>query len=387
MSTQTDNYGFVKPARTEKYMVAVFNANMDTIDGLLKQIADSSGGGVPDNVVTTDDVATITQAGIIKLYNSGGTNRSGLLVQADGALLVNANAAYGTQRTGDGKLTTAGATEAEIDAGANEYKPITPATIRYAVEKYAPGGGGGITGPIGTDDIEDDAVTQPKIADGAVTAEKLADGTVTYDKIDDSDNKLVRYNDEISNEGNQYLVSDCFTIAAQADEFLFPSDFKYPTANKTSMPKIIDELYNRQVTTSMVADKAITAAKIADGVIPSAGLITYSTTPQRIGTWIDGTPVWRLAFDAEVAPGTPDTVQITFAADGDNVRVLNCKAWLTMDYNHIDTTELQPYGEGSYYSTNTANGKLEIYKTGNGPENHAYGYIEYVTPESNLPQT
>ncbi len=383
----TENYDLKKPNITELYLVTVFNENMDTIDTILKRIADNSGGDVPDNVVTTDDVATITRAGIIKLYNSGGTNRSGLLVQADGALLVNANAAYGTQRTEDGKLTTAGATEAEIDAGTNEYKPITPATIRYAVEKYAPGGGGGITGPIGTDDIEDDAVTQPKIADGAVTAEKLADGTVTYDKIDDSDNKLVRYNDEISNEGNQYLVSDCFTIAAQSDKFLFPSDFEYPTANKTSMPKIIDELYNRQVTTSMVADKAITAAKIADGVIASAALITYSTTPQRIGTWIDGTPVWRLAFDAEVAPGTPDTVQITFAADGDNVRVLNCKAWLTMDYNHIDTTELQPYGEGSYYSTNTANGKLEIYKSGNGPENHAYGYIEYVTPESNLPQT
>lgn len=234
--------------------------------------------------------------------------------------------------------------------------------------------------------IADGAVITDKIADGAVTAEKLADGTVTYDKIDDSDNKLVRYNDEVSNEGNQYLVSDCFTIAAQSDEFLFPSDFEYPTANKTSLPKIIDELYNRQVTTSMVEDKAITAAKIADGVIQSAALITYSTTPQRIGTWIDGTPVWRLAFEAEVAPGTPDTVQITFAADGDNVRVLNCKAWLTTDYNNIDATELQPYVEGSYYSTNAANGKLEIYKSSSSPENHAYGYIEYVTPESNLPE-
>ena len=96
--------------------------------------------------------------------------------------------------------------------------------------------------------------------------------------------------------------------------------------------------------------------------------------------------MWRLAFDAEVAAGTPDAVQITFAADGDNVRVLNCKAWLTMDYNHIDATELQPYGEGSNYSTNAAIGKLEIYKSSSSPQNHAYGYIEYVTPESNLPQ-
>lgn len=26
----------------------------------------------------------------------------------------------------------------------------------------------------------------------------------------------------------------------------------------------------------------------------------YSTTPQRIGTWIDGTPIWRVAFDIDV---------------------------------------------------------------------------------------
>lgn len=179
----TENYDLKKPNITELYLVTVFNANMDTIDTILKQIADSSGGDVPDNVVTTDDVATITKAGIIKLYSSGGTNRSGLLVQADGALLVNANAAYGTQRTGDGKLTTAGATEAEIDAGTNEYKPITPATIKYAVEKYAPGGG--MTGPIGTDDIEDDAVTQPKIADGAVDNRCLASNAVATDNVED----------------------------------------------------------------------------------------------------------------------------------------------------------------------------------------------------------
>lgn len=431
MSTQTDNYGFVKPARTEKYMVAVFNANMDTIDTILKQIADSSGGDVPDNVVTTDDVATITQAGIIKLYNSGGTNRSGLLVQADGALLVNANAAYGTQRTVDGKLTTAGATEEEIDAGTNEYKPITPATIKYAVEKYAPGGGG-ITGPIGTDDIADGAVITDKIADGAVTAEKLSEEyaksagsgstiqNVDLDTLTQNGIYSVYCDHEKSEEYHfpQLTVSGGIEIGAHEGSIIVTENLDgcsqlyinygvdsigddtakptiaYRTLNNNSGTWIVDsdwkftdDIADGSVTTAKVADKAITAAKIADGVIPSAVLITYSTTPQRIGTWIDGTPVWRLAFDAKVAPGTPDTVQITFAADGDNVRVLNCKAWLTMDYNHIDTTELQPYGEGSYYSTNTANGKLEIYKSGNGPENHAYGYIEYVTPESNLPQT
>ena len=239
--------------------------------------------------------------------------------------------------------------------------------------------------------IADGAVITDKIADGAVTAEKLADGTVTYDKIDDSDNKLVRYNDEISNEDNQYLVSDCFTCAAQSDKFLFPSDFAYPTANKTSMPKIIDELYNRQVTTSMVADKAITAAKIADGVIPSAGLITYSTTPQRIGTWIDGTPVWRLAFDAEVAADATDEITIKYAVDDDNVRVLLCKVWLTIAYdgataNNVDTTELDQINATTYYNPASAPGTLEIIKGNATPQNRVYGYIEYATPESNLPQ-
>ncbi|MGI0045252.1 MAG: hypothetical protein ACRD47_16220 [Nitrososphaeraceae archaeon] len=38
-------------------------------------------------------------------------------------------------------------------------------------------------GPIGTDDIEDGAVTNPKLADGAVTNEKITDGAITGDKI------------------------------------------------------------------------------------------------------------------------------------------------------------------------------------------------------------
>ena len=86
-----------------------------------------------NNKVGKTDYASITQAGIVKLYNSGGTNRSGLLVQSDGSLLVNVNSEYGLSRTGDGKLVISPATNDDIDKRTQNYKPIVPGTLEYAV--------------------------------------------------------------------------------------------------------------------------------------------------------------------------------------------------------------------------------------------------------------
>lgn len=193
-----------------------------------------------------------------------------------------------------------------------------------------------------TDDIADGSVTTDKVADYAITQGKLAQAAVVNNRIS----------------------------SGAVDERCLASN---------------------AVTTVKVADKAITAAKIADGVIQSAGLITYSTTPQRIGTWIDGTPVWRLAFEAEVAADATDEILITFAADDDNVRVLLCKVWLTMvsegyGVSNIDSHEVDPNGEKTYYATMSDAGKLSIIKGTASPENRVYGYIDYATPESNLPQ-
>lgn len=193
-----------------------------------------------------------------------------------------------------------------------------------------------------TDDIANGSVTTDKVADYAITQGKLAQAAVANNRIASG-------------------AVDARCLASNA------------------------------VTTDKVADKAITAAKIADGVIQSAGLITYSTTPQRIGTWIDGTPVWRLAFEAEVAADTTDEIIITFAADDDNVRVLLCKVWLTMvsegyGVSNIDSHEVDPNGEKTYYATMSSAGKLSIIKGTASPENRVYGYIDYATPESNLPQ-
>lgn len=141
--------------------------------------------------------------------------------------------------------------------------------------------------------------------------------------------------------------------------------------NSFSEWKIIDE----------ISDGAVTPEK--------ATFTQYSETPLQIGTWIDGTPVWRLAFESEVAADTTDEILITFAASDNNVRVLLCKVWLTMvsegyGVSNIDSYEVDPNGEKTYYSTNSSAGKLSIIKGTATPENRVYGYIDFVTPESNI---
>lgn len=70
--------------------------------------------------------ASTTEYGLVKLSQKGG------ILYSNG-LTVNTNTNYGTSRTDDGKVVISAATEEDIDARSNEYKPITPATLDYAV--------------------------------------------------------------------------------------------------------------------------------------------------------------------------------------------------------------------------------------------------------------
>ena len=136
--------------------------------------------------------------------------------------------------------------------------------------------------------------------------------------------------------------------------------------------------------------KIINLDELNKPITPEKATFTqYSETPLQIGTWIDGTPVWRLAFDAEVAADATDEITIKYAVDDDNVRVLLCKVWLTNAYdgataNNIDTTELDQINSTPYYNLVSAPGTLKIIKGTATPQNRAYGYIDYATPESNI---
>lgn len=205
---------------------------------------------------STLPMATTSEPGVVQLSPRGG-------IKYSNGLTVATNANYGTTRTGDGKVVIAAATEADIDAATNVYKPITPATAQYTVEKYASGGG---------------------------------------------------------------------------------------------------------------------------------SEIVYSETPVRIGTWIDGTPVWRQAFNITFTEEGMQLSDRTFGCDisvtdGNNAQPINsigilrigtdgciiddwiCEHDSTLNHWHIPMNE----GNLSNILANNVSG--------------AYGYIDFATPESNIKTT
>ena len=87
-----------------------------------------------NNKVDKTKYASVSQAGVIMLYNKNGVNRSGLVVYDDGSVVVNTKAEHGITRDGAGQIGINPATEAEITAGTDAYKPIVPATLSHAVQ-------------------------------------------------------------------------------------------------------------------------------------------------------------------------------------------------------------------------------------------------------------
>lgn len=128
-------------------------------------------------------------------------------------------------------------------------------------------------------------------------------------------------------------------------------------------------------------------------------LKTYSTTPQKVGTWTDGTPVWRVGFpynsmqnDAKLTViEASSTVEISLwklvydvVKDVDKV---NCFLDCVINY----------YSEYPDTTTRVAANKGRMVFCDNDPElfedlitfSNGFwgGYIEFVTPESNIKTT
>ena len=156
-------------------------------------------------------------------------------------------------------------------------------------------------GSVTTAKLADGAVTNEKIGTGAVTAQKIGAGAVTAAKIG----------------AGAVMTQNLDTGAVTADKI----DSGAVTATKLdtgagTTAKIADgavttaKLDTGAVTGDKIADGTITAFKIADGAVHgsklhngavsldklASDLRTYSTSPKRVGAWIDGTPIWRVAF-------------------------------------------------------------------------------------------
>lgn len=186
--------------------------------------------------------------------------------------------------------------------------------------------------------LDPEAVCERHLRDGAVTEDKVADGAITRNKIAGGD-ELYFANDTIPDSGG-WLVADIMT--------------GYPTL---------------------------------DGMVHSAW--NHSITPKKIGLWINGTPIWRAAFnrtfeDQTVLDEIPDYGYYANVPVGNTEKmfIINGTAWLRRyeGPSFVDDIQSTHIKQGNFMfalpSAELSNMKVNV--------SGVYGYIDFVTEESNL---
>ena len=285
-------------------------------------------------------------------------------------------------------------------------------------------------GSVTTEKIADYSVTQNKLAQacvsnnriqsGAVDERCIEDGAVTAAKLSGTYLGLhtksgTSYNTDLNTvtESGIYTAY-CYDDLAASRHFPVINDVQCAAGTLLVMKNEVGTSASNASVTQMfiaagtqdaassggtyVSGIAVRTLKYADSAYTPAagwtdargtGLAVYSEIPQRIGTWIDGTPVWRLAFDRQITPNASNDINIVIAKSDDNVRIIDRKAYVTLDHNVVDTGKVadSDVDATDLIWSNIGRGTMCIQKKSTGsPENYVYGYIDYATPESNLPE-
>lgn len=171
----------------------------------------------PANYYTKTDIdgklvpATINTLGLVKLYNTNGANKSGLLVQEDGGLVINVpnskSESSGIYRDDAGQLKAnikAPATDAEIEAGTSTEKAITPSNLSKVKESFGlatvatSGSYNDLndkpTIPTNTSDLNNDSgfLTEHQDISGKVNTDDLAEVAISGSYNDLSDKPTIQ---------------------------------------------------------------------------------------------------------------------------------------------------------------------------------------------------
>lgn len=121
----------------------------------------------------------------------------------------------------------------------------------------------GESGGVGTDNLQDAAVTEAKIADSSVTTSKMADLSVTTAKLAD---------ESVTTEkvGSAAIVASKIMDSAVTET-------KIADSNVTTA-----KLANESVTTGKVADKAIVNGKIGDLAVDTSKIVDKAVTTAKL---------------------------------------------------------------------------------------------------------
>lgn len=257
-----------------------------------------------------------------------------------------------------------------------------------------------------------------RIADGAITPEKLSEdlnNTLNCNKIYEadisrvgSDNNILyitvpgatSYNDLngksiklytgiYSNNKTQTVYLNINDLGAKAI-WRVTADGTFQ--NCTYAPYEVNrytvmELYFSGGTVCWVNPPGVvTAAEKAELNTSVESLRTYSTTPQRIGTWVDGTPVWRVAIrrkltESELSNSYVSLMEADLGINDIYISNLFLGGSLIVSDSEYDSDNfLTLYGDSPFVFLRN---KKDVSFKDVGMTS-VYGYVEFATPESNI---
>jgi hypothetical protein len=144
----------------------------------------------------------------------------------------------------------------------------------------------GITsGGVTSSHIADNAITSSKIADNAVTSSKIADNSITNTDISSSAaialNKLA-LPDAVANNGKVLKSNGTTWVAAADNDTNTDTNTIYSAGSGLTLSGTTFGIGAGQVNGTMLADNAVTTAKIADGTISTIDIADNAVTSAKI---------------------------------------------------------------------------------------------------------
>lgn len=357
-------------------------------------------------------------------------------VIADGSVtdLKIASGAVGTDKLADNSVTS----EKISDGAVTSEKLVNKAVTAEKIADYAIDQTKLAQAAVSNNRIQNGAVDARTIADGAVTTSKISPKSINngilmdfcvddnnlihsyvksdiytsdtsaglFQKTDPNFIELRELNDQVT-PGETGIHFRTYYLNTKYDELKSPAEWEWSeVVTKNNIGAILPDSV---ITTAKINDGAVTSDKIADYSVNTAklaqaavsnnriqngavdartiaeGAVTpektsfseYSEAPTKIGTWIDGNPVWRVCFNVTEAltPGELFSFNIPVKSST-GVAVINSFAMLRHNADvcdYIDDLKL------TQYTGNTWDLPSDLYDaTG------VYGLIEFVSAEENL---